>query len=69
VNESWFSNNVVRVVPPWKMLYAGKPIASIAFDKKCATELALALDAIWDACNKDYRIIKKKRSARIRWLV
>jgi hypothetical protein len=59
VNESWFSNNVVRVIPPWKMLYAGKPIVSIAFHKKCADALAAALDEIWIACGKDQKTIEK----------
>jgi hypothetical protein len=59
VNESWFSNNVIRVIPPWKMLYAGKPIASIAFHKKCAADLTAALNLIWDACDRDKEVIKK----------
>jgi hypothetical protein len=59
VNETWFSNNVVRVVPPWKMTYAGKPIASIAFHKKCAPALTAALNDIWEACEHDQSTIKK----------
>jgi hypothetical protein len=59
VNETWFSNNVVRVVPPWKMTYAGKPIASIAFHKKCAPALTAALNEIWEACGHDQSAIKK----------
>lgn len=53
VNESWFSSNVVRVVPPFKMTYAGKLIASIAFHKKCAPALTSALQAIWGSCDRD----------------
>jgi hypothetical protein len=59
VNESWFSNNVVRVVPPWKMLYAGKSIKSIAFHTKCAAALSAVLDDIWQTCNKDQKTIEK----------
>lgn len=59
VNKKWFSNNVVRVVPPWKMLYAGKPISSLAFHKKCAPALTAALDEIWEACGKDKKVIEK----------
>jgi hypothetical protein len=55
VNERWFSNNVVRVVPPFKMTYAGQPIKSIAFHKKCAGALSAALQAIWDACDRDQK--------------
>jgi hypothetical protein len=53
VNEKWFSDKIVRVTPPFQMLYADKPIKSISFHKLCAVELRAALDAIWMACNKD----------------
>src|SRR4051812_4212928 len=59
VNETWFSNNVVRVIPPWKMLYANKPIVSISFHKKCADALSAALDDIWKACGKDQKTVEK----------
>lgn len=59
VNQKWFSDNVVRVVPPWKMFYAGKPIVSIAFHKKCAPALKAALDEIWLVCGKDQKVIEK----------
>ena len=59
VNDSWFSKNVIRVTPPWKMLFAGKPIKSIAFHKKCAGALGAALDDIWAACDKDQKTIEK----------
>ena len=57
VSQSWYSANVVRVTPPFKMTYAGKPIASIAFHKKCAAALSAALGAIWDACDRDQQKI------------
>lgn len=53
VDEKWFAANVVRVVPPFRMTYAGQPIKSIAFHKKCADALSAALNAIWEACDKD----------------
>ena len=59
VNQKWFSDNVVRVKPPWKMTYAGKPIVSIAFHKKCAAALGAALQEIWEACGKDQAVIAK----------
>ena len=59
VNDSWFSKNVVRVVPPWKMSYAGKPIKSIAFHKKCADALSAALDEIWEVCGKNQKTIEQ----------
>jgi hypothetical protein len=72
VNESWFSNNVVRLVPPFKMTFAGKPVSSISFHKKCSGALIAALNDIWDACDHDQRIrrsnipISKMRSGRAR---
>lgn len=53
VNDKWFSANVIRVVPPFQMSYAGKPIKSIAFHKKAAPALSAALQAIWETCGKD----------------
>lgn len=58
VNETWFSNNVIRVIPPFKMTYAGKPIQSIAFHKKAAPALQAALQAIWEACDKDQKKVE-----------
>jgi hypothetical protein len=57
VNEKWFAANVVRVVPPFRMTYAGQPIKSIAFHKKCADALQAALEAIWEACDRDQKKI------------
>jgi hypothetical protein len=57
VNPKWFEDNVVRVTPPFKMTYAGKPIKTIAIHKKCATALTAALDEIWQACGKDQKKI------------
>jgi hypothetical protein len=59
VDAEWFRNNVTRVVPPFKMYYAGKPIKSIAFHKKCADALKAALGAIWDACDRDQKTVDK----------
>ena len=57
VNEKWFSDNVIRVTPPFQMTYAGKPIKTIAFHKKAAPALSAALLAIWEACGKDQKKI------------
>lgn len=59
VNEKWFANNIVRVKPPFKMYYAGKPISSIAFHKRAAEELRQALGGIWDHCERDQTIIDR----------
>lgn len=59
VNGTWFNSNIVRVTPPYPMTYAGKPIKSIAFHKKCADALKEALSDIWIACNKDPKEIAR----------
>lgn len=48
VSAKWYSTNVVRVAPPFKMTYAGKPISGISFHKRAADELRRALMTIWD---------------------
>jgi len=55
VNEKWLQANVIRVVPPFQMNYAGKPIKSISFHKKAAPALSAALQSIWAACGKDQK--------------
>lgn len=47
VSDSWFTKNVTKITPPFKMLYAGKPIMSISFHRLCAIELNEALHDIW----------------------
>lgn len=59
VNEKWYGNNIVRVVPPFQMTYAGKPIKSIAFHKRAAQELRNALDQIWMECQKSQATIDR----------
>ena len=58
VNPRWQSANMVRVVPPYKMTYAGKPITSISIHKKCADALKAALAAIWESCGKDQKKVQ-----------
>lgn len=57
VNEKWYANNIIRVVPPFQMTYAGKPIKSIAFHKRAAAELRAALNGIWLHCEKNQKLI------------
>lgn len=59
VNEKWFDANMARIVPPWQMQYAGKPIKTITFHKKCSDALLAALNEIWLACGKDQKTIEK----------
>jgi len=45
-------NNLVRVTPPFKMTYAGRPIGSVAIHRKCQLSLARVFSAIWIASGK-----------------
>lgn len=48
---------LVPVVPPFQMLYDGKPIRHIRFHKKAAPALKAALDEIWSHYGQDQRKI------------
>jgi hypothetical protein len=48
---------LMPVVPPFRMTYDGKPIKSIMFHRKAAPALAAALNAIWEHCGRDQRKI------------
>jgi hypothetical protein len=58
VDPAWFSQNVVRITPPFQMFYAGKPIKTIAFHKKCAPQLEAVLKSIWETCGHDQKQIE-----------
>lgn len=57
VSLVWYAKNIVRVTPPYKMFYAGKPISSIAIHKKVGPALEAALETIWNNCKKDQKVI------------
>src|SRR5947209_4976933 len=44
---------LIPVIPPFRMTYAGKPIKNIMFHKKAAPALLAALNEIWDHCGRD----------------
>lgn len=53
VNPYWYEQNMVAVVVPWKLFYAGKPVkSSIKFHKKAADALAAVFKRIWDASGR-----------------
>ncbi|WP_028136163.1 M15 family metallopeptidase [Bradyrhizobium japonicum] len=54
-------NQLVPVVPPFQMYYAGKPIKSIRFHRKAADALKAALDEIWEACGRDQATVDRLR--------
>lgn len=45
-NQAWRKRVETRIIPPWQMSYAGKPIKSIAIHSKCAVALEDAFKAI-----------------------
>ena len=54
-------SQLVAVVPPFQMYYAGKPIRQIKFHRKAAAALAAALKEIWDYYGHDQRKIDALR--------
>lgn len=53
----WESENLVPVVPPFQMTYAGKPIRTFRFHKKAAPALLTALLAINTAFKGDKKAL------------
>jgi hypothetical protein len=53
LSEGWYRSNIVYVVPPFAMLYAGKEVSRIACHRRCAVALHDALTLLtlypnWD---------------------
>jgi hypothetical protein len=48
-----FGANLVKVVPPFKMRYAGKAVAYLSFHRLAAPSLLRALNLIWGYYGKD----------------
>jgi hypothetical protein len=44
---------LVKVTPPFKMYYDGKPVATLSFHKKAAPGLLAALNKVWDYYGHD----------------
>ena len=53
----WEKANLVRIAPPFKMQFAGKPVTSISVNKKCAESLGRVFAAIWEASGHDQKKI------------
>lgn len=58
VDEHWFAQNIVRVIPPYQMTYAGQSIKTVSFHRKCAPALSAALGSIWEHCGKKLEQVK-----------
>ncbi len=53
VSPIWIAQNLVKIVPPWKMMEEGRPVTSIIIHKKCAPSLGRILKNIWDHYGRD----------------
>jgi len=52
-NAKWETENLVPIVPPYQMFYAGQPIKTFRFHRKCAEAVLKALQAINEATKGD----------------
>lgn len=56
-SPKWESENLIPIVPPFQMYYAGKPIKSFRFHKKAAPALLAALKTINDLAKGDKKLL------------
>lgn len=58
-DPKWEAANLVRIVPPFQMSYAGKPIKTITVHKKIMNAVTDAFLDIWEACGRDQKKVDK----------
>ena len=51
----WESTNLVRITPPFKIYFAGKPVSSLRIHNKCAESLTRIFNALWEAAGHDQK--------------
>lgn len=51
-NAAWQRDNLVLVVPPWKVYFDGKPVSGIQVHRKAAASLERVFAAIWKRLGK-----------------
>lgn len=56
-SAKWERENLVPVVPPYQMFYAGKPIKTLRFHKKAAPALLAALQTINNLAGGDKKLL------------
>jgi hypothetical protein len=56
-SAAWEKANLVQVVPPFRMTYAGNPIKSVRIHKKCSESFSRVLAAIWVAADKNQKTV------------
>ena len=54
VSVKWMLDNLISIVPPFRMTYAGIPVKRITVHKRCAESLSRVLAAIWIAAGKKH---------------
>ncbi len=52
-------DRLVKVTPPFKMYYDGKPLKMLSFHEKAAPALLSALGKVWDYYGRDQSVIDK----------
>jgi len=70
LNETWEANNIVRAVLPFPMYYEGKKKTTVQIHRKCADELAVILQEIWNAARLKVKqeVGFDKTTAQYDWL-
>lgn len=58
--KSFYSDNLVKVFPPFNMKYDGKPMPYFMFHRKAAPAISRALDAIWEHVVRDQSILDRE---------
>lgn len=56
-SAKWEAENLVKVIPPYQMFYADKPIKSFRMHKNCAGATLKALHAIFQATKGDKNLL------------
>ena len=56
-STNWEIANLTRVLPPFRVYYDRKPVASIKIHKLCAESLERVLAAIWQNARQDQAMI------------
>lgn len=53
VSERWYRENVVKIVPPYKVMFGHIPVTKILVHRKCAESALRVLNATWDKIGRD----------------
>jgi hypothetical protein len=49
---AWIRTNMVRIVPPFKITFGGKPMTAIPIHRKCADSALRVLYRTWELCGR-----------------